>query len=53
MNILTISLCLVLFINQEFINLYYLSQSFHNHKAQLTTLQGHNYDNIDKDTSIS
>ena len=28
MNIFTISLCLLLFINQDFINLYYFSQSY-------------------------
>ena len=43
MNIFTISLCLILFINQEFINLLYFSQSYHNHTVTELTTQGHNY----------
>ena len=55
MNIFTISLCLILFINQEFINLLYFSQSYHNHEdARPHTLLGHNYETTNyKDTSIS
>jgi len=43
MNIFAICLCLILFINQEFINLLYFSQSYHNHtRTQPTITLGHN-----------
>ena len=44
MNIITISLCLILFINQEFINLFYFSQSYSQSARTHTALQGHSHD---------
>jgi len=53
MNVITISLCLLLFINQEFINLFYFSQTYsQSARTHTHALQGHNYDNTNKDTSI-
>ena len=43
MFIFTTLLCLILFINQDFINLYYFSQSYHNHtRTQPNITLGHN-----------
>ena len=43
MNIITICLCLLLFINQDFINLFYFSQSYSQSAVTHTLPQGHNH----------